>query len=129
MRQHPGFGFDIIPARGRVVVALAGELDIAAVPELRAAIDRLRDSGFGQIVVDLRAVEFIDSTGIALLIDQHHREGTFAIVYRDGPVRRVLELTGLVGYFEIRPVAVEHRHDEAATESWLQSLLPAAAAG
>ena len=51
------------PDRYRVFVAVRGELDVANVDDVRAALDELRGAGWTSIVLDLRAVTFIDSTG------------------------------------------------------------------
>ena len=56
---------------GTVVIALAGELDIASAPELEKAIDRATASGARLVIVDLHGLEFMDSTG-----NQPPREGT-----------------------------------------------------
>jgi anti-anti-sigma factor len=84
---------------GTVVIRLAGELDIASAPELEQAIDRAVASGAGLVVVDLRRLEFMDSTGISLLVRAHqsalkssHR---FAVIKGPPQVDRLLALTGL----------------------------------
>jgi len=56
------FRIDVEPARDSVRVAPVGELDLATVDKLRAEIERLRESGFARIVLDLRGVRFLDST-------------------------------------------------------------------
>lgn len=87
----------------RVILALSGELDLASVNTVRVALDELRDAGWESIVVDLRKLTFIDSSGLWLLIDTDRvarRSGlAFAIV--DGPpaFTRLLEIVGLQGHF------------------------------
>src|SRR3954465_599241 len=60
----PEFFCDVQPDRERVIVALGGELDLAAAPQLAATVDELLDVGFGRIVVDLRPLTFLDSGGV-----------------------------------------------------------------
>ena len=48
------FRIDVEPERDSVRVAPVGELDIATVEKLRAEVDRLRESGFTDLVLDLR---------------------------------------------------------------------------
>jgi anti-anti-sigma factor len=80
------------------VVSLCGELDLAnagtAETELREAL-----SSGGKVVVDMRELEFIDSTGIALLVSALGQNGNGAklsFIPSESPaVTRVLELTGL----------------------------------
>ena len=63
------FRIDVEPARDSVRVAPVGELDIATVEKLRAEVDRLRESGFAKLVLDLRGVRFLDSTGLRLVLE------------------------------------------------------------
>lgn len=56
---------------GTVVIALTGELDMASAPELEEAIDRAIASAARSVIVDLRQLEFMDSTGIRLLVAAH----------------------------------------------------------
>jgi anti-anti-sigma factor len=98
------FDIRIRPDRGRVIVALEGELDFSNVDAVRAALDELRAVGWQTIVVDLRELTFIDSTGLSLLLEADHaarRQGTtLAIVDGSPAVARVLELVGLSDHFD-----------------------------
>src|SRR4051812_35653580 len=64
------FDIKIRPARERVVVAPRGELDIATTERVAEAIDELVLAGFAEVVLDLRAVSFMDSTGLRLVLRQ-----------------------------------------------------------
>lgn len=83
------------------VVSIAGELDMANVKTLAAQIESCEAAELGQIVIDLDALEFIDSTGLALLVNAHHRlnqngsECLQMVPSRALVVRRVMETTGL----------------------------------
>ena len=84
---------------GGRVVAFAGELDLANASTAESAIEgSLADSGT-PVVIDMRELEFIDSTGIALLVSTLSRNENGArvsFIPSDFPaVTRVLELTGL----------------------------------
>lgn len=83
----------------RVIVVAHGELDLATVPQLEHAVQELRSSGVRAVVLDLRELGFMDSTGVRLLLqlDAESRADGFAfsIIDSDGPVRRVLTLTGV----------------------------------
>jgi len=87
------------PERDRVVVAAHGEIDLATVSVLDTEVQDLRARGFREIVLDLRAVTFMDSTGVRLLLQldaESRSDGfSFEILDADGPVRRVLTLTGV----------------------------------
>lgn len=84
---------------GTVVIGLAGELDLASAPELEKAIDRATASGARLVIVDLRRFEFVDSTGISLLVVAHQSalesEHRFAVIKGLPQVDRLLTLTGL----------------------------------
>jgi anti-sigma B factor antagonist len=91
------FRIDVEPARDSVRVAPFGELDIATVDKLRGEVERLRDSGFGKLVLDLRGVRFLDSTGLRLVLelDQAAREASqeLLIIRGSSVVQRIFEVT------------------------------------
>jgi anti-sigma B factor antagonist len=93
--------FDLTVERGNTVttVAASGELDLAAAPELAAAVARHHDARL--LVLDVTAVTFIDSSGVRALIEaDRSRAGAgsrLAVLAGEGPVRRMLELCGLEG--------------------------------
>jgi anti-sigma B factor antagonist len=82
-------------------LALGGELDLANAETLAAELAKVERRGARLIVLDLTELDFIDSTGIALIVSAHHRlnngtDESFQLVGSDGEaVRRVLEVTGL----------------------------------
>ena len=86
-------------------MALAGELDIADVPRLEQELDAAVAESEGAFLVDLTALEFLDSSGIRLLLRARARLGredrTFALICPHGPVRRAIELTGVSDLFTI----------------------------
>jgi anti-sigma B factor antagonist len=96
-----------IEADGYALLAAKGEIDIATSPRLIAALNEAVTETTGPVVVDLSAVEFMDSTGLALLIRAQRRTRRrgrgFAVVCPDGPVRRILELTDMVETLGVRP--------------------------
>ncbi len=99
MRPEP-FSVSVAQAGTQAVVAVRGELDLATAPQLESALlPPLRDGG--SAVLDLRGLEFLDSTGVRVIVAAHHAAqehgGSFALVRTepDGPVARVLEISGL----------------------------------
>jgi anti-sigma B factor antagonist len=81
-------------------LALSGELDLANTETLAGELEKAEEGGAGVIVLDMTELEFIDSTGIALLVAAHRRlngDGDcFRLVGSEGrAVRRVMALTGL----------------------------------
>jgi anti-sigma B factor antagonist len=94
--------FSVTVARDgeQAVVTVRGELDLATAPELESALlPGLRDGG--SAVLDLRGLEFMDSTGVRVIVSAHlaaqEHGGNLALVRTvpDGPVARVLEISGL----------------------------------
>lgn len=86
--------------RDIAVVALEGEIDLSAAPEAERLIAEAEARGPAQLVVDLRAVTFMDSSGLRVLLTAHRRAEengrTFALVRGGESVDRLLEVTGLV---------------------------------
>ncbi len=80
-------------ADGRLLLTLGGALDLASVAEIAAELDALEPCA--EIVMDLAAVEFIDSSGIALLIRMANRAEHVHSVGARPLVRRTIEVLGL----------------------------------
>jgi anti-anti-sigma factor len=80
------------------VLRVVGELDLATAPELREAIDRVRQSS-ELLVLDLAAVEFIDVSGLRVLVTacrEAQREGRRLVLTNvSDPVRRIVALARL----------------------------------
>ena len=87
------------------VVTVAGEIDLYTAPALRDGLTEAIESGALQLAVDLRSVPFMDSMGLGVLIGARRRlaerEGKIALVCEDGPVRRVLDVSGLATVFDV----------------------------
>ncbi len=81
----------------RAVLHLRGELDVSSSAALEDELQRI--NGASLVVLDLTQLEFIDSTGLGVLVKTHQRmrdEGDqLAVVEGTGQVKRLLELTGL----------------------------------
>lgn len=82
-----------------VIVAVAGELDLASSPELEEELDRVWESDPEQLVIDLRRLEFMDSTGLSIIVGAHQRlaeHGRSLTLVKGSPqVQRLLDLTGV----------------------------------
>jgi anti-sigma B factor antagonist len=80
-------------------VSLHGELDGASTKELEAEFIRIEATSVSRIVLDLRELDFIDSTGLAVILRADTRaknDGHILRVLRpQGQVRRIFELTHL----------------------------------
>jgi anti-anti-sigma factor len=86
------------------VVAVRGELDLSTASDLEGPLEDAVSSGDASVLIDLSECEFIDSTGIALIVRAWQRldqaangegSGRVVICSDNDQVRRVLEITGL----------------------------------
>jgi anti-sigma B factor antagonist len=88
-----------------VVLAVRGEVDIANKRAMRTALESAIDDARRAVVVDLSDVRFMDSTGLALMLNAARRLTRrrlgFAIACPEGPVRRAFDVTGLDECFKI----------------------------
>jgi anti-sigma B factor antagonist len=105
------FWIDLEPHCDTVKLIPAGELDVAAVGQLQSELDDLIEAGFVQIVIDLRRVEFIDSTGVLALLSAHERaereHWQLAIVPGRRAVHRLFEITGAIDQVPFAPATTD----------------------
>ena len=85
-------------------VRLFGELTVATVSRLRDQLVQPEASARASLVIDLRGLRFVDSTGLAELVAIHARRRRerrrLLVVTAPGPVERLLAITGLDRHFE-----------------------------
>jgi anti-sigma B factor antagonist len=99
------FGVDEAALGDAPGVAVHGEVDLNVVPDLEAALeDAIRES-VGAFIIDLSDLDFIDSTGLQVLLRARgllgREDRALAVVCPHGPVRRVFELSGLSELFAL----------------------------
>ena len=88
-------------------MSVRGELDLSTAPELRAVLQSQQRGG-ESVTIDLSAVEFMDSTGLRVLLEAQadaNRDGWNVASAPDLPdqVDRLLDLTGVRGNFNWLP--------------------------
>ena len=87
------------------ILTLHGEIDVYTAPRLRQAIVDLVEAGEHRIVVDMEKVDFLDSTGLGVLVGGLKRvktnEGTLAIVVTQDKILKIFEIIGLNRVFPI----------------------------
>ncbi len=90
---------------GVPVLAVAGEVDVSTAPRLRQELVELAAAGNERVVVDLGLVEFLDSTGLGILVSGLKRfrtmGGDLLLVCTQPRVLKVFEITGLTRVFSI----------------------------
>jgi anti-sigma B factor antagonist len=83
----------------RATVALRGELDLSGVDRARQAIEQAESGAAALLILDLSELDFIDSTGLEVLLraaQRAHDDGRRLIVQRPSRyVRRLLEMTAI----------------------------------
>ncbi len=81
------------------VIAVTGELDLASSPALREELDQLVEDGIELVILDLRELVFMDSTGLSVVVKAHQNAlesgRRFAVVRGGKQVERLLTLTGV----------------------------------
>ena len=90
---------------GRWVVTVGGEIDVYTAPKLRDKLSELVTSGRHSIVVDMQKVDFLDSTGLGVLVGglKKVREhgGSLEIVCSQERLLKIFRITGLAKVFTI----------------------------
>lgn len=91
--------------KDRTVVQIQGDVDAHTAPELRAHLLELLRSGDRHLVVDLDGVEFMDSSGLGVLVAVrrrlHNNDGLMRVVCSREPILKVLRITALDRAFPI----------------------------
>lgn len=89
------------------VLEVSGEVDVYTAPRLRERLVELIDGGVRGVIVDLGGVEFLDSTGLGVLVGALKRlravDGTFGLVCAKEPLLKIFRITALDQVFPIFP--------------------------
>jgi len=89
----------------RTVIAVGGEIDVYTAPKLREQIVQLVDEGHYHLVVDMEQVEFLDSTGLGVLVGGLKRvrahDGSLRLVCTQERILKIFRITGLTKVFGI----------------------------
>lgn len=100
---------------GTTVVSVEGEIDVYTAPRLRDCITELVADGVYHLVIDLEGVEFLDSTGLGVLVGglkkTRAHDGSLQLICTQERLLKIFRITGLAKVFAIHATA------EAATAS------------
>lgn len=95
---------DVSESAGSGRIALSGEFDIASADDATRALRALLDRGLDLVVVDLSGLVFMDSTGVRFLVEGRETARNvgvaLSLVPGGDPVRRVLQVSGVMALFE-----------------------------
>jgi anti-anti-sigma factor len=110
---------DAKPEGDRIVLRLCGELDLATVPALQSELQGLDLERTTMVLLDLRELQFMDSTGLRAILNAHERAWQrgqeFAVTRGSDQVERLLSITRLRDHLPILD----------SPEDWLLSDRPA----
>jgi anti-sigma B factor antagonist len=91
---------------GWTLITVAGELDIYTAPNLSEAISELVQGGAYHLVIDLTSVEFLDSTGLGVMVaglkKVRAHDGSLRLVCNQHRLLKTFRITGLSKVFDIR---------------------------
>ncbi len=91
--------------QGRSVLSVGGEIDVYTAPQLRQRLIALVEEGSQHIVVDMEQVEFLDSTGLGVLVGGLKRvralDGSLRLVCSQERILKIFRITGLEKVFGI----------------------------
>ena len=94
---------------GRTIVAVGGEIDVYTAPKLRDKITELVADGTYDLVIDMEGVEFLDSTGLGVLVGGLKKvrahDGTLQLVLTQDRLLKIFRITGLAKVFVIHDSA------------------------
>ncbi|HEX6872741.1 MAG TPA: STAS domain-containing protein [Micromonosporaceae bacterium] len=87
------------------VLEIGGEIDVYTAPKLRERLIDMVGAGEKRVVVDLGRVEFLDSTGLGVLVGAHRRlragDGSLRLVCPHERLLKIFRITGLDSVFDI----------------------------
>ena len=94
---------------GRTVVAVGGEIDVYTAPRLRDTITELVANGSYDLIIDMEQVEFLDSTGLGVLVGGLKKvrahDGSLQLVCNQDRLLKIFRITGLAKVFTIHESA------------------------
>ncbi len=95
----------------RTVIAVGGEIDVYTAPKLREQIVQLVDEGRFHLVVDMEQVDFLDSTGLGVLVGGLKRvrahDGSLRLVCTQERILKIFRITGLTKVFPVHATVAE----------------------
>lgn len=101
MDPETSWKHDVFTEDGSTCIVLSGELGLGAVEQLRQVLKKAIEAS-ERVVADLEAVGFIDSTIINVFVEARNEatvsDRSFVVASPSPPVRRVLEVTGVLGF-------------------------------
>ena len=90
---------------GHTLVAVGGEIDVYTAPKLRDKITELVGSGHHSLIIDMEKVDFLDSTGLGVLVGGLKKiraeDGSMSLICSQERLLKIFQITGLAKVFTI----------------------------
>ena len=103
--EHMELGLDVRKVDAHSVVDVKGEIDVYTAPKLREKLIELVSEGSYDVVVNLEGVDFLDSTGLGVLVGALKRvkahDGSLSLVCTQDKILKIFKITGLTKVFPI----------------------------
>jgi anti-sigma B factor antagonist len=104
-------GIDVRKVNSCSVIDVKGEIDVYTAPKLREQLIELVSEGSYDIVVNLEGVDFLDSTGLGVLVGALKRvkahDGSLSLVCTQDKILKIFKITGLTKVFPIHTTLEE----------------------
>ena len=88
-----------------IIVAVGGEIDVYTAPKLRDKITELVGEGHHDLVIDMEGVDFLDSTGLGVLVGGLKKvrahDGSMELICSQDRLLKIFRITGLAKVFTI----------------------------
>ena len=110
----------------RTIVAVGGEIDVYTAPKLRDKITELVGEGHHHLVIDMESVDFLDSTGLGVLVGGLKKvrahDGSMELICSQDRLLKIFRITGLAKVFTIHESRVRgaRRLTARAPATWLR---------
>ncbi len=108
-------GIDVREVGSHAVVDVKGEIDVYTAPKLREKLIELVSEGSYNVIVNLEGVDFLDSTGLGVLVGALKRvkahDGSLSLICSQDKILKIFKITGLTKVFSI------HSSEQEATAS------------
>ena len=98
-------GIDVRKVGSHSIVDVKGEIDVYTAPKLREKLIELVSEGSYDVVVNLEGVDFLDSTGLGVLVGALKRvkahDGSLSLICSQDKILKIFKITGLTKVFSI----------------------------
>ena len=88
---------------GECVLLVAGEVDLSNASQLRRAVEAMLGANPARLVLDVRELTFMDSSGLAVLLQAAAKLETLVLRHAQSSIIRLIETTGVTSVLSVEP--------------------------